>query len=227
MTSVEFKVDPRTARFVRSLEGTRREKVYQSLDRFFGRQAAEIATHVIRTKLSGQLLNRRTGQLAQGTIGMAHRSGGVPGLKVGVLRGPARAYAHVQEDGATIRPKTAKALAIPQGPALTPAGVDRYGSPRNFPGELRFIPFRDSGVAVGGLFTDSGVGLGELAYVLVREVRIEGVKFLHEGFYEKLPGLIRDLELFLGRFLDGGSRSSRGRRGGGGPRRDPVTGRFV
>jgi len=215
MTSFELKVDPRTRRFVRSLEGTRREQVYQSLDRFFGREAAEIATHVIRTKLSGQLLNRRTGQLAQGMVGMAHRSGGVPGLKVGVLRGPARNYAHIQEEGGTIRPKTAKALAIPQGPALTPAGVDRYGSPRNFPGELHFVPFRDSGVAVGGLFTAGGPSLGQLAYVLVREVTIEGKHYLREGFDEKLPDLLRNLELFLGMMLQGSSRRSSRARGGG------------
>lgn len=48
-------------------------------------------------------------------------------------------YARVHEYGATIVPRSAKYLAIPLAAAKTAAGVSRWSSPRDFPGELTFI----------------------------------------------------------------------------------------
>jgi hypothetical protein len=223
--AVTFKLDRRTVKFVKSLEtDSRKNRVYRHLDRFFGREGQKIATHIVKTKLSGQLLGRRTGQLAQGTIGLAERRGGVPGLRVGVLRGPAIAYAGIHEHGGTIRPKRARALAIPVegGPAVTQAGVERFGGPRSFPGKLSFIPFRNSGLAVGGLFTTSSeqgrdrrgrfltFGLGELAYLLVKEVKIKPKHFIRDGFREKLPELTKNLEVFFAYFLQSPNRRAKG-----------------
>lgn len=225
VSSITFKLDRRSVKFIKGLEtDSRREKVYKQLDRFFGKEGQKIATHIIKTKLSGQLLKRRTGQLAQGTVGLAERRGGVPGMRVGILRGPAIQYAGIQEHGGTIRPKRAKALAIPVegGPAVTAAGVERFGGPRSFPGGLSFIPFRNSGLAVGGLYTKGAqrrnrlgrftnkFDLGELAYLLVKEVKIKGKHFIRDGFREKLPELTKNLEVFLGLFLQSPARRAKG-----------------
>lgn len=43
-------------------------------------------------------------------------------------------YAAIHEYGDTVRPKTAKALAIPMGEALTAGGVPRFTGPRAVPG---------------------------------------------------------------------------------------------
>lgn len=48
-------------------------------------------------------------------------------------------YARIHEEGGWITPKKAKHLAIPLQAAKTAAGVSRWTSPRNFPGELTFI----------------------------------------------------------------------------------------
>lgn len=55
-------------------------------------------------------------------------------------------YAKKQEDGGLVKPNGKKYLAIPVGPALTPAGVARYSSPRNVPAEFTF---KSKGIAKG------------------------------------------------------------------------------
>lgn len=57
----------------------------------------------------------------------------------GIADGPARKYAAVQEFGAVITPKQAKVLSVPVGEALTGAGVPRYSSPLDVPGDAVWI----------------------------------------------------------------------------------------
>lgn len=92
------------------------------------------AERVFRGKVSRDVLNVRTG---------AYRSSitrSEPELtplgfeaRVGVRKGPASPYAAIHETGGVIRAK-GRLLAIPIGPALTPAGVARYKSPRDLVG---------------------------------------------------------------------------------------------
>ncbi len=188
------------------------ERFFQILDRYFERESQFIAGQVVKNKLSGNPVGRRTGNLARSVIGQAVRVNGLPAFRVGVLRGPALAYAGIIERGGTIRPKRAKALAIPVGEATTPAGVDKYGGPRNYPGELRFLPFR-RGVAVGKLvdeteaFAYEASGLSpyqaEALYLLVRKVVIEGRYPIRDGVQEQLPAFLKRMTQFLAGALIG------------------------
>jgi hypothetical protein len=209
---------------------------------FFDRQASIGADFISDNYVSSQRLRRRSGNLAKAIIGRSVKVGSVPAMRIGVLRGPALRYAGVQEYGTkgknpsspydTIRPKHAKALAIPQEPALTAAGLDRFGGPSNVPFDLKFIPFRGTGVAVGGLYDprtipQAGSGLtlqnAKMYYMLVREVDIEPKWYLRDGFDAWMPDLINELADWLRDYMLGLPPSKRKK--GGRPRDDK--GRFI
>jgi len=193
---------------------------------FFERQASIGADWISDNYASGQRLKRRTGNLAKSIIGRSVMVGSVPGMRIGVLRGPALRYAGVQEYGTkgknasspypTIRPKSAKALSIPMKPALTPAGVERFGGPRGLPdGFLAFVPFRSGKNAVGGLFEKSTLGGAlkdaKMYYLLVKEVDIEPKWYLRDGFNKWLPQLSRNIADYLRDVLVGVREKNRGR----------------
>ena len=146
-------------------------------------------------------------------------------MKIGILRGPALKYAGVLDEGTvgkggklpTIVPKSGKALAFPVDEALTPAGVDRYGGPRNYPGALKFIPYRKSGVAIGALYDAADlakelkrakkearlVSLSNVKrlYVLLRKLDIAPTHFLQRGFDQYLPEFSQALADYLKKVL--------------------------
>lgn len=193
--------------------------ILKAMVRFFDREGSLIAAHIIRSRLSGGSgLRRRTGSLARSVVGEGFVTNGLPAVRVGVLRGPAVRYAALQEFGTkgkgglfpTIVPVKAKALAVPQAPALTAAGVDRKGGPRNYPkGQLRFIPFRGRSAVVGGLYSDSelqpGVSLRSITpfYLLLSRVDIAPKRFLRDGFAEELPRMALRLEAFVKALVEG------------------------
>lgn len=212
------------------VERTKPDRLARMFDRFFDAESAKAAGHVTGTMLSSQRLRRRTGALARSIVGAAVRVRGVPGMKVGVFRGPGKSslgssgkrreslpYAAVQEFGTvgkggrypTIVPRRAKALAVPTGPALTPAGVPRYTGPREYPRELVFIPFRGPN-AIGGLFEKPrgrrrrrDVRSMRLAYFLLRRTDIAPTHFLRDGFRAYLPTVTKNLGAFLREQLTG------------------------
>lgn len=215
---VKIELTPATRRRLEGLErALGKAEVNRRIVEFFDVRAQQIAGDIVRTRLSGgRGLRRRTGSLARSVVGRGELLGGVPAFRVGVLRGPAERYAAVQELGTrgkggelpTIKPKRARALAIPQEGALTPSGVERFGGPRRSPVPLRFIPFR-RGVAVGKLVDERqaaaeqeraraerrSVDLSAVTtyYLLVRQVDIRPKRFLRDGVRAALPGLSRDL----------------------------------
>ena len=180
--------------------------------RVLDREGQLTAAHTVRTKASGQRLGVRSGTLRRSIVGGATEYKGDPAMVVGVFRGPALAYAGVQEFGTvgkggklpTIRPKNGKALAIPVGPVLTPAGVPRYDSPLQDPelpsresGEV-YRPFKGPG-AFGGLFSLDGV----LRWVLVSKVDITPKHYLLDSVNERLPAIAESLARAFGRVLTG------------------------
>ena len=202
------------------LEHLGKERLYGEIDRFFDRQSSIVARKVTVSAFRG-LLKTRTGNLSRSILGRGERLAGVPALRIGIFRGPALRYAGVQEFGTkgknpdspydTIKPKKAKALAIPEGKALTPAGVPRFESPRGYPGQLRFIPFR-RGIAVGALYDEKDVARAEKkgvlnlddikkVYLLLRRVDIAPKHYLLDGLKREAGQLAIDLGLFLKNLL--------------------------
>ena len=198
-------------------------KVYAALDRFFDQTALWLAGQITKTSLSGQKLKRRTGQLAASVTGRSIREKGVPGFKVGVFRGPALRYAGVMEYGTrgfnprspypTIKPKRAKALAMPVGDAVTPAGVHKYLGPRQYAkqkAELTFVPFDRGSGAIGGLYTDDELIKGgtnfsnaKAAYLLLAKTDIKPRWYLRQGVRSRLPAIVKRLSKYLRDILSG------------------------
>lgn len=198
-------------------------RVYKALDRFFDQIALWVAGQITKTKLSGDPVHRRTGNLARSVTGRAVREKGMIGFRVGIFRGPALRYAGVIEYGTrgynsrspypTIKPKKAKALAMPVNDALTPAGVARYLSPRDYArakGELTFIPFQRGSGAIGALYTEKELIAGEkdfsnakAAYILLKKADIKPRWYLRDGLMQSLPGVVTRLRKYFNGLLDG------------------------
>ena len=91
---------------------------------------------------AGERLNVRSGFLRRSIAFRVEGDAAAPELIVSAgggrgNRGELR-YAAIQEYGGTVVPKKGQWLAIPVGPALTPAGVARFATARDVP-DLRFI----------------------------------------------------------------------------------------
>lgn len=214
-TVIRLQLSAQSRKYFAYLRGLlSRTELYQLLLKHFDRSAQITAGHVVRTKLSGDPLHRRTGSLARSIIGRGEMLSGVPGFRVGALRGPATRYAAVQELGTvgkggelpTIKPVRAKALAMPVNEALTRAGVARWPGPRDAPVNLKFVPFR-RGISVGALYDEQDlerVDDGEATfedikpyYVLMAKADIRPKRFLRDGVRESLPRMAADLAAFL------------------------------
>lgn len=215
----------------------------QRLEKFLRVQAQRAAGHVIKTQLTGtgakttyqanpytKKRRRRTGSLARSITGGLATEKGLPAIEVGIFRGPALKYAGIQEEGTKsfnpsspfpdIEPKTAQALAIPVGDALTPAGVPRYHSIRAYPEQLKAIYFRSPRSTkgldqIGVLVTMSsylaavGNDIGGLDYASINWEALNIVAllatrsgitpgfFLRDGVQDFLPELTDSLAAFM------------------------------
>lgn len=117
------------------------------------RVASRAALQVVGKTVAGEIskqgmrgrpgLKRRTGTLARSLTTLPASDGKTERLWVGFVLPGAR-YAGIHETGGVIR-AGAKLLAIPVGPALTPAGVPKYPGPRSVP-DLVFLPRRGGGL---------------------------------------------------------------------------------
>lgn len=105
-------------------------------------------------------------------------------------------YWKVQEFGAqganAIKAKPGKALAIPVGPALTPAGVAKYKSPRDVP-DLTMLTFKDKNT--GRSLKHPVLGKMEdnkfvVYFVLVKKVEVKPRLGMRDLWYEKLPQVL-------------------------------------
>lgn len=184
------------------------EELWKRMLQRMDRLAEILAGKVVRNSLSGQLLKRRTGALARSVTGKSLYVDGLPAIRVGIFRGPATVYAGIQESGGTIYPKRARALAVPVNEALTPAGVERYGGPRNYPGKLRFIPFR-RGMAVGALVDEQEAAKAERQgirwtfnevkplYLLMLMVKLPATRWLSKPMRDNVPFVAEELAAYL------------------------------
>lgn len=90
------------------------------------KQGVQIVLGAVREAAGGEILTRRTGNLARSFYGT-----GVEPEEGGYAAriGSRAVYARIQEEGGTVRPVKAGALAIPIAANLTPRGVPRFPSP--------------------------------------------------------------------------------------------------
>jgi len=93
--------------------------------------ATRLASRIAQTQFRGSPLQTRTGILAGSVASRVFRVGDVVLAQIGTIKGPARAYARIQEEGGVIKPVKGKALAVPLAGAKTPSGRPRFpGGPR-------------------------------------------------------------------------------------------------
>lgn len=186
-----------------------KEAAYKVILEYFDKAAARAAGGVVRNYLSGQRLKRRSGALARDVFGRGEMIGGVPAIRLGVLRGPSSAYSPVQEYGTrgknpespfpTIKPVHARALAVPIGPALTAAGVAKVDSPRDWPRDLDFVPqYRGRLV---GLLVERTRNRSIPVFMLLSAVDIAPKFYLRDGMQDALPEIRAGLAKLLQREL--------------------------
>lgn len=135
--------------------------------------ALATAEREVVEQISGPVLKVRSGQ-ARASVRVLPAELHGDTIDGGV--GTNSAYLPFLYRGGTIRPKNAKMLAIPIGPALTPAGVPRYASPRDVVG---LFAFRSR---AGNLLLAKREGAGKLTpyFVLKDSVTIGPHDFLSQ-----------------------------------------------
>lgn len=208
------------AESVRALQELERRWTPEGLSKRVLGELAKLSSEAageVQRGMAGEFLATRTGGLRRSIVGRAEQTRLGPAMRIGVFKGPALAYAGVQEYGTqgynpaspypTIKPKNAKALAIPTDRVKTRAGVARGAGfgPRQFAGELVFIPFRKGNI-VGGLFlkeeVKEGVRSGAM-FLLATEVDLPQRAYLQKGFARYFPTLIERLGGALARWVAG------------------------
>jgi len=187
------------------------QKFRRSLTKALNPIGARVASNVIKRTLTGGApvrypnlrrrtpLGVRTGTLRRSVISRVESGAKGPLIRVGVTRGPALKYAGILEHGGIIRPVSSKSLAIPTGDALTASGVARYASPRDYPGELSFIPIhrgRVVGILVDKSLDAEGQRPGAL-WFLLSSVRIPKFAWLSAPVYQSIPQVRNEIESWL------------------------------
>lgn len=210
-----------TSKSLRDLDELSRTLTPSAFNAMIMSELAKLSTEAagaVQRGMAGEFIATRTGNLRRFVVGRAEQTRLGPAIRVGIFKGPALSYAGVQEFGTqgynptspypTIKPKTAKALAIPTDRAKTGAGVARTAGfgPRQFAGgELVYIPFR-KGKIVGGLFlkeeVESGVRTGAM-FLLATEVDIPERAYLKKGMASYLPTLVERLGSAISRWMTG------------------------
>lgn len=215
---------------------TSRTQLYDIILQVFKVQAPKAAAHVIKTQLSGrvapaygpnkQVKKRRTGNLARSIHGRGVMHEGRPTMEVGLLKviNPVVSkYAWTQEFGTTsenpsspvqdITPKRARAMTVPVGRNLTPAGVTRRTISEFAKGELQALMFRSPrgryGHVIGRLVLktefdaerSAAIAEGrspdfrvlEPMFLLMTKVRIKPGWYLNDGLRDYLPTIVNEL----------------------------------
>lgn len=201
------------------------EGMLRHLRGFLAKEAALAAAFIADFAFKEGRLRARSGAMRAGIEGRVTEVQGLPAIQIGVFRGKAADYARTANFGttafnptspvATIHPRRARALAFaPEGsPALSPSGVPKYASPRDFPDKLVFVP-RKRGRLVGILYRaadlafakEFGISISQVQeiYKLFSSVDVRPSFVFQRGFEEFLPQLNKRLSENLAELLQGG-----------------------
>lgn len=153
--------------------------------------------NVVRNYLSGQALNRRTGNLARSIDGW------MDGLLDGVVgvRDDAAVAKYkwlLTDEQRTIVPKNSKFLTIPIGENLTGAGVARFSSPRQVPDGF-FLRTKSGKLLFGR--KNGKRGKFRALFVLVKSVFVQGSGALYDGVMESTDDISGEIEKQIDRKL--------------------------
>lgn len=214
MSEFTFTIDARSLRRFRDANDPNR--FFTELMVQLGVIGERLAGRVVRESLTGATaidfpgrrgrrlpLARRTGATARAVTSRTEKVRGVPAIRVGLFRQAATPGAAILETGGVIRARRGGALAIPTEKATTGSGVDRFGGPRGYPGELKFVPFRNSGIAVGKLVdpreSADGDDIARLraVYILMTQVRIPAFRWLSTPVRDNLPFVVEQIREFI------------------------------
>jgi hypothetical protein len=170
------------------------------LQQWMTRVIAHLHAAVARNMGDGGLIGVRTGDLRRAlSESVTVDDSGVTGV---LVADPDKvAYGGIQEDGGTIVPKNAKALAIPLEFMLTGNGVARgtaaqvRQSPGAFGLKASFIP-KGHNVIMGQL-PGKKAGIVPL-FALVPSVTLQGKHYMATTLIQEWPWIADDLEKMLG-----------------------------
>jgi hypothetical protein len=146
-----------------------------------------------KEKVSGEVLQRRTGRLGQSIAHRVEEEGTAILGRLGVLKGDRTlVYAAAQEYGATIVPKRAKVLTIPLAAAKYPAGAPRFTAreaAERYPGGTFWQKSRRGNLI---LFGRTPTGIVPL-FVGKTSVTIKPARYLQSTIDETVPKIEADL----------------------------------
>jgi hypothetical protein len=180
---IQFQLGPETQKTIAEL-GNMGRSISEAVDAGL-KVAVELAAGNVQANyLSGQALNRRTGNLARSIHGVVTGPGeGIIGVPSGTA---VESYKWLLGDEEkTIVPKSAKFLTIPIGENLTGAGVARYTSPRQVP-EGFFV--QTKGRLLFG-FKRGKRGKFRPLFALVKSVFVQGTDALVDGVSESIDDM--------------------------------------
>lgn len=141
------------------------------------RQASVVVERKLKQNVTGSILKRRSGHLAQSIESSVYQDGeGVITARIGsgVRSGFRMPYTEVHETGGVITPKKVKYLTIPLKAALSSSGVPRKNSAREWPNT--FVRRTKSGALI--MFQKTGKKTLVPLYILKRSVNIPGRQYM-------------------------------------------------
>lgn len=141
------------------------------------RQAATVVETKLKSNVTGSILKRRSGHLAQSIESSIYQdSGGVITARIGsgVRSGFRMPYTEIHETGGTITPKRVKYLTVPLAAALTSSGVPRKASVREWPNT--FVGRSKGGALI--IFQKAGKGRMIPLYVLKRSINVPARRYM-------------------------------------------------
>ncbi len=158
----------------------------------FRRIGPALLTYIAREKLSGQVLERRTSTLTRALFYQVFLSERDAVLRIGA-DGKKAAYAHIQEEGGTIRPVHAQHLAIPLDAARTAKGVARMGA-REFISNPESLGFERAFVnRKGTAIMGARGGVAEPVYALKDSVTLPARPYVSTGVGDRRDWILEQL----------------------------------
>lgn len=180
---VRIEITPESRKHIEQF-GVRVRRLRGTLNQAALRGGEYVASEIAAKDLTGAKLKVRTGMLRRSVSARQYREGEAICVAVGVVKGAATQYAAIHEHGGEIRPRKARALAVPVGEALTPSGRPRYpGGPADAAQKHDLFMVKRRGKPPLLAYTRGRGARARLIvlFVLLPKVRIKATHWLSEG----------------------------------------------